>query len=454
MEWDFDALDAAFKANEAIENAARSAPPPPPLPLPIATAAQDPLPLQTHVKIDTNLKAEPQPTAPKDAKEATSPLKRKLVRSAQQEEEEGIIQFRTVAPDCTDESMILLTGLKNIYQKQLPNMPKEYIARLVYDRNHLSMALVKPPLKVLAGITYRLFGPGRKMAEIVFCAVSSTEQVRGYGARLMSHVKDYVVSQLGIEYFLTYADNFAIGYFKKQGFTTEITLDKKEWMGYIKDYEGGTLMQAFIRISLSMSIFIFAADKLCEFQWTVVPKVVYLKAPEIIEAQRKAIRDKIRATASEAKVYSGKALFPPGVTSVPIQTIPGLAEIGWTPEMLKRLGENKPTKIHGPLYGPLKIVVEEMRTNANAWPFVEPVSGVPDYYEIIKEPMDISTLGSCVENDDYATIDHFVKDASKIFHNCRIYNEEGTNYVKCANKLEKWFKERIKTLRAELHIYI
>jgi hypothetical protein len=30
--------------------------------------------------------------------------------------------------------MILLTGLKNIFQKQLPKMPKEYIARLVYDK--------------------------------------------------------------------------------------------------------------------------------------------------------------------------------------------------------------------------------------------------------------------------------------------------------------------------------
>ena len=111
---------------------------------------------------------------------------------------QGLIQFRVVLPDKSDESMILLTGLKNIYQKQLPNMPKEYIARLVYDRyihcclltkimerlccfvtrrNHESLAVVKPPLKVVGGITYRPFIP-RKFAEIVFCAISSTEQVR------------------------------------------------------------------------------------------------------------------------------------------------------------------------------------------------------------------------------------------------------------------------------------
>jgi histone acetyltransferase len=105
------------------------------------------------------------------------------------------------------------------------------------------MAVVKQPLTVLGGITYRPF-THRNFAEIVFCAIASTEQVQGYGSRLMCHVKEYVKQTHGIQNFLTYADNYAIGYFKKQGFTTDITLEKALWMGYIKDYEGGTLMQA------------------------------------------------------------------------------------------------------------------------------------------------------------------------------------------------------------------
>lgn len=50
------------------------------------------------------------------------------------DEKDGAVDFRVVENDGQDESMILLTGLKNIFQKQLPNMPKEYIARLVYDK--------------------------------------------------------------------------------------------------------------------------------------------------------------------------------------------------------------------------------------------------------------------------------------------------------------------------------
>ena len=50
------------------------------------------------------------------------------------EENQGIIRFEVVKNDRKPDSMVLLTGLKNIFQKQLPKMPKEYIARLVYDR--------------------------------------------------------------------------------------------------------------------------------------------------------------------------------------------------------------------------------------------------------------------------------------------------------------------------------
>ena len=35
----------------------------------------------------------------------------------------------------------------------------------------------------------------------------------------------------------------------------------------------------------------------------------------------------------------------------------------------------------------MRALITEMQSFREAWPFVEPVSGVPDYYEIIKEPM-------------------------------------------------------------------
>jgi histone acetyltransferase len=65
------------------------------------------------------------------------------------EERNREIEFRVVNNDGKKDSSIILTGLKCIFQKQLPKMPKDYIARLVYDRTHLSMAIVKKPLEVV-----------------------------------------------------------------------------------------------------------------------------------------------------------------------------------------------------------------------------------------------------------------------------------------------------------------
>ncbi len=42
------------------------------------------------------------------------------------------------------------------------------------------------------------------------------EQVKGYGTRLMNHLKQYSRDVDGLTHFLTYADNNAVGYFTKQ----------------------------------------------------------------------------------------------------------------------------------------------------------------------------------------------------------------------------------------------
>merc|ERR1711871_890573 len=92
-------------------------------------------------------------------------------------------------------------------------MPKEYIVRLVLDRQHCSLCVIKSGL-VVGGITYRPhYSQG--FAEIAFCAITASEQVKGYGTRLMNHLKE-TVKKDNIDHFLTYADNYAIGYFKKQ----------------------------------------------------------------------------------------------------------------------------------------------------------------------------------------------------------------------------------------------
>jgi histone acetyltransferase len=64
------------------------------------------------------------------------------------QEEKGIFDFKVIRNTGENDqenlnNMKLLTDLKNIIAKQLPKMPKEYIVRLVFDKHHESMIIIR-----------------------------------------------------------------------------------------------------------------------------------------------------------------------------------------------------------------------------------------------------------------------------------------------------------------------
>lgn len=348
-----------------------------------------------------------------------------VMKPAVLEERNGEIEFRVVNNDGARENWIVLTGLKCLFQKQLPKMPKDYIARLVYDRAHLSIAIVKMPLEVIGGITFREFRD-RKFAEIVFCAVSSEQQVKGYGAHLMAHLKDYVKANSPVMHFLTYADNFATGYFQKQGFTKEITLDKSVWMGYIKDYEGGTLMQC-----------------------TMLPRIRYLEVGRMLRKQKETVQAKIRSFSKGHIIHQPPQQWANGiVTPIDPLSIPAIRETGWSPDMDKLAREPR----HGPHFNELRRFLFQIQNHKQAWPFLNPVNKdeVPDYYDVITSPMDLSTMEEKLEHDLYTTPKDLVSDLKLIFSNCRQYNDAKSVYAKCAVRLEKYMWSLIKIFRSGL----
>jgi histone acetyltransferase len=305
-------------------------------------------------------------------------------------------------------------------------MPKSYIARLVYDRAHMSIAIVKKPLAVVGGITYRPF-KHRKFAEIVFCAVLSDEQVKGYGAHLMSHLKDYIKASSNMMHFLTYADNLAIGYFKKQGFTKEITLDASIWKGCIKDYEGGTLMQC-----------------------SMLPRIRYLELGRMLLKQKECVHAKIQALSKSHVVHQPPQQWENGVVPIDPLSIDAIRASGWSPLMDELARQSR----HGPNYKQLLHLLNDLQSHPSSWPFWQPVSkdDVNDYYEVIKESMDLSTMEARLEAEQYMTPEDFITDAQLIFDNCRQFNGENSLYVKCANKLEKYMWKQVRTIPEWSHL--
>lgn len=346
------------------------------------------------------------------------------------EEESGKLRFLCLSNDGVDEHMVWLIGLKNIFAKQLPNMPKEYIVRLVMDRNHKSVMVIRRNT-VVGGITYRPY-KSQKFGEIAFCAITADEQVKGYGTRLMNHLKQHARDIDGLTHFLTYADNNAVGYFIKQGFTKEISLEKDIWHGYIKDYDGGILME-------------------CKMD----PKLPYTDLSTMIHRQRQAIDEKIRELSNCHTIYTGldfqkkEAGIPKKVFKV--DEIPGLNEAGWTPDQyghsrfksLIALGDNASHQKSLTMF--MRSLLKSMQEHSDAWPFKEPVDprDVPDYYDIIKNPIDLKTMSKRVESEMYyVTFEMFVADARRMFENARTYNSPETIYYKCATRLEAHFTSK------------
>jgi histone acetyltransferase len=337
------------------------------------------------------------------------------------EERNGEIEVRVVNNDGSRESGIILTGLKCLFQKQLPNMPKDYIARLVYDRTHTSMAIVKQPLEVIAGISFREFR-ARKFAEIVFCAVSSDQQVKGYGAHIMAHLKDYVRATSPVMHFLTYADNYATGYFQKQGFSKDITLDKSLWTGYIKDYEGGTLMHC-----------------------AMLPRIRYLEAGRMLLKQKETVQAKIHALSKSQVIHQPPRQWANGIiTLIDPLSIPAIRATGWCPSMDELSREPR----HGPHFTEFRRFLYQIQNHDKAWPFLHPVNReeVPGYYETITSPMDLSTMEERLMHDHYEAPKDFINDLKLIFSNCRQYNDATTVYNKCAVRLEKYMWSLVKEI--------
>eukprot|EP00804_Cyclotella_cryptica_P001084 CCRYP_008373-RB/>CCRYP_008373-RB protein AED:0.05 eAED:0.05 QI:61/1/1/1/0.5/0.33/3/1072/443 len=345
------------------------------------------------------------------------------------------IKRTIVINDGKRESLIRLIGLKSLFAKQLPKMPKEYIARLVFDRRHKSLALLSgDPRKkftdeeIIGGICYRSY-PDMRFAEIAFCAVSASQQVKGYGTKLMNLLKMHAVTE-GIEYMITYADNYAIGYFKKQGFTKAIQMPKARYQGLIKDYDGGTLMECYIH-----------------------PSIDFTRIPQMVQAQKEFILQRIRATSK-----SDKVIYPPlppefakrmesssrstGAAARAL-AVPGVIEAGWTMSdlMASTGGAKDADQKKDMLKKELLSLVQKVQEKQFSWCFRDPVdtNEVTDYLEVVKDPIDLRTMEKRVRKGDHYKSKHqLYADMMKMVNNCKIYNDPESTYHECAVSLEKF----------------
>lgn len=95
-----------------------------------------------------------------------------------------------------------------------------------------------------------------------------------------------------------------------------------------------------------------------------------------------------------------------------------------------------------------KKIIQQIRKNPNAHPFLHPVDwkalGLKDYPDIIKKPMDVSTVQSKLGAGNYNSLADFAADFQLIISNCKVYNAEGSSVFEMASSLEVDFNKLLK----------
>ncbi|PWA32562.1 hypothetical protein CCH79_00015105 [Gambusia affinis] len=101
----------------------------------------------------------------------------------------------------------------------------------------------------------------------------------------------------------------------------------------------------------------------------------------------------------------------------------------------------------------LKVVLKTLWKHQFAWPFQAPVDAMklnlPDYYKIIRSPMDMGTIKKRLENNYYWNAQECIQDFNTMFTNCYIYNKPGDDIVLMAEALEKLFLQKITEMPQE-----
>ncbi|XP_038836643.1 bromodomain-containing protein 4-like isoform X2 [Salvelinus namaycush] len=142
---------------------------------------------------------------------------------------------------------------------------------------------------------------------------------------------------------------------------------------------------------------------------------------------------------------SGSSSSSQGGQPQPSTYVPTVPE--FNPPPPEYINPSQPKRQTNQLQYLLKVVLKTLWKHHFSWPFQAPVDAVklnlPDYYKIIKVPMDMGTIKKRLENSYYWNAQECIQDFNTMFTNCYIYNKPGDDIVLMAEQLEKMFLQKI-----------
>uniref|UniRef100_A0A8C8JD13 Bromodomain containing 4 n=1 Tax=Oncorhynchus tshawytscha TaxID=74940 RepID=A0A8C8JD13_ONCTS len=174
---------------------------------------------------------------------------------------------------------------------------------------------------------------------------------------------------------------------------------------------------------------------------TLTPAPAPVPAPPVTSAR---MGDGLDATTVQMS-SSGSSSSSQGGQPQPSTYVPTVPE--FNPPPPEYINSSQPKRQTNQLQYLLKVVLKTLWKHHFSWPFQAPVDAVklnlPDYYKIIKVPMDMGTIKKRLENSYYWNAQECIQDFNTMFTNCYIYNKPGDDIVLMAEQLEKMFLQKI-----------
>ena len=76
----------------------------------------------------------------------------------------------------------------------------------------------------------------------------------------------------------------------------------------------------------------------------------------------------------------------------------------------------------------------------------------PEYYEVIKKPMDLSSMKENINK--YETVEEVLSDLRQIWENCRLFNAEGSDISATANMMDMELEGLVEVRTSLQNFYI
>ncbi|KAI8585824.1 Bromodomain-containing protein, partial [Geranomyces variabilis] len=99
-------------------------------------------------------------------------------------------------------------------------------------------------------------------------------------------------------------------------------------------------------------------------------------------------------------------------------------------------------------------MLSELCKHASAWPFKTPVDpvlvGAPDYFDVVKRPMDLSTVERKLASHQYSEVQDFADDVQLMLNNCFLYNPPTNTVHQLGKSLEGYFSLQLN--KASAHV--